>query len=156
MVKLYTLEKNGTRSFGLESEIIPYAKLWESYTKLDEIRDFLHSSPHKELLKCVEDIQEGFNWLFDSREFFLFVLGGERYDVGCYDEELEILSTLMYRFVDYLKCFNTFFSYGKKVKDVHVEVDSIKGLYDTLSAYNRTMKSKWESHLSSVKKKKSK
>ena len=156
MVTISALDKNGNRSFGLETELIPYAKLWESYIELDQLSGYLRHSPHKDMCKWVEDTEQSFQWLFGSREFFLFVIGAERYDVGCYDEELQVLSTLMHRFIDYLKVFIHYLSHGQYDRDIHVDTNLIKGLYDTISSYNNVMKSKWESHLSVVKKKKSK
>ena len=140
------------RSFGVEDAVVPYGKIYKSITELEEISSPLANSPHKTQLKWVEDIKEGLDWLFSERKFFIYIIGGESYSHGNYDEELEVLATLLHRFVDLMRVFNDCLSYGIPSEYTDVDVEQIQFLYETIMSYNRYFRHQWVKKLSTEKK----
>lgn len=140
------------RSFGVESEIVPYGKLWESLTELEALESPLKYSSNLKQHQWLLDIQEEFSWLYSSREFLLYVIGGESYSHGSYDEELEILSKLVYRFLDLMKVFVNFLSYGVECPHTDVDSQQIEYLYDSIMSYSKYFRYQWEKKLKTEKK----
>ena len=148
MVEVKVLDPNGNRSFGVESEIIPLAKLYDEWTKLEEHDHILHYSPHQELYSFVKEASRALAWLFQDREFFLLVIGGESYLVGCFDEELKILADMLHRFNDLVSVFVGFCSHEKCPSDIaDTTVADIRPLFNALMSYNLYTKQKWKKGL---------
>ena len=139
-------------SFGVEDAVVPYGKVYKSITELEEIYSPLVNSPNKTQLKWVEDVKESLDWLFSEREFFIYIIGGESYSHGNYDEELEVLAILLHRFVDLMRVFNDCLSYGIPSEYTDVDVEQIQFLYETIMSYNRYFRHQWVKKLSTEKK----